>query len=599
MTSVTTPYPSPMRRRVVLLALLIVTAACTPGSDEPTSTTESLSGSTTRTVVDPSTSSSSTTEPPDGLGGELVIGQQESIASLNPFAPDFFGGRVAGNLVWATIYDIEPGSWSRVPDAVTVLPSRGDGIELNDDGTMTVRYEVRSGARWSDGLPITGEDLAFTAEAMRDLAVRGVGNVDPVMATVVATDAVDRLAFITFERPTLAFEDALWIILPSHALEGVDLVDGTDGTDWPSGGPFVVDSFDPFVSVRFVRNDFYGRSDEQGRGLPYLDAVTITQTTEEGFQANEPVSPAGAFVGRELDIAVLNLWPEDIDRARNAEGSVVELVPTPVIEHVTFQFGPGRETVTVTSGNDELDYRRAVAHAIDRNGLLDETGVPWFDDVPGLLRPVGPSAWDRYGFDPEEGGALVDGVFGDATGRLVPSSQLFTTGNGDYRIRIGDALESRFAAIGAGYEPVYQDSVLFFGETLSAGTFDLGMWAWISDGGYASTVRMIDLFDPTAGTDATDFGRWYADGGGDSVTTENGNTYSELAEQARTTVDPERFAVLVSELEELLADQVPIIPLFHRAAAFAWWPDVVTGIVPNGSTSSLTWNAEVWQRIGE
>ncbi len=588
-----------MRRLLPLIVLVVAAVACTPGSDESTTTTATIDDPATTSVVDTSTSSSSTTQAPDGVGGELVVGQQDSISSLNPFAPDFFGGRIAGNLVWATVYDIDPVSWQRVPDLVTVLPSRGDAIELGDDGTMTVRYEIRPDARWSDGLPITGDDLAFTAEAMRDLAEAGAGTVDPVMATVVSTDAVDRLAFITFAEPTLAFEDALWIILPKHALEGVDLVDGTDGSDWPSGGPFVVESFDPFESVRFVRNDFYGKVDEQGRRLPYLDAVTITETTEEGVDANEPVSPVGAFVARDLDVAVLNLRPEDIDRARDAAGSVVELVPTPVIEHLTFQFGAGRDAVNESSGNDELDFRRAVALSLDRDGLLDETAVPWFDDIPGILRPVGPSAWDRYPFDPAAGAALVETAFVEAAGGDLPVSQLYTTGNGDYRIRIGDALASRFDAIGVGYEPVYQDSVLFFGETLTSGTFDIGMWAWINDGGFASTVRMIDLFDPASGGDASDFGRWTEDGGGDTATTANGNTFSELAAEARSTIDPRRFAELVSELEGLLADELPIIPLFHRAAAFAWWPDVATGIVPNGSASGLTWNVESWQRVGE
>ena len=586
-----------MRRLLPLIVLVVAATSCTPGSGDSTSTTGRIDDSTTSTTLTgTSATSPSTTEAPDGYGGELVVGREASIATLNPFAPDSFGGRFAGNAIWATVYDIEPESWSRIPDLVTAMPSRGGGIEVNDDGTMTVRYEVRPGARWSDGLPITGEDVAFTAEAMRDMASRGVGNVDPVMATVLETDAVDRLAFITFAEPTLAFEDALWIVLPKHALEGIDLVDGTDGSDWPSGGPFVVESFEPFGTIRFERNEFYGKSDDEGRDLPYLDAVTIVQTTSDDAG---PVSPVPPLVAGDLDVAELNLRPEDIDRARSSDGVTVELVPTPVIEHLTFQFGEGLDEVNPASGNRELDYRRAIARAIDREALLEETSVPWFGDVPGMLQPVGASAWDRYEFDPAAAGDLIDGVYGDATGRTLPAAQVYTTGNGDYRIRIGDALESRFDAVGVGYEPVYQDSVLFFGETLTAGTFDIGMWAWISDGGYASTVRMMDWFDPSSGADASDFGNWTAAGGGDTATTENGNTFAELASEARSTVDPQRFANLVEEAEELLADQLPIIPLFHRAAAFAWWPDIAVGIVPNGSASDLTWNIEEWQRAGE
>jgi lactate dehydrogenase-like 2-hydroxyacid dehydrogenase len=54
-----------------------------------------------------------------------------------------------------------------------------------------------------------------------------------------------------------------------------------DGTGWPSGGPFVLDEFDPFNDLRFERNNSNWKSID-GRALPYLDAVTILATTEPG-----------------------------------------------------------------------------------------------------------------------------------------------------------------------------------------------------------------------------------------------------------------------------------------------------------------------------
>jgi peptide/nickel transport system substrate-binding protein len=254
-------YRRGMRRTLPLIvAIGIVIAACTP-SDDGGGTTGvgdqgGQEGASTTVAV-----STSSTLPPDGFGGELVVGVDTfDITTLNPFAPDAFGSRIVGNAIWATVYDIDPETWERVPDAVTALPSASRGIEVADDGAMTVRYEVRQGAAWSDGTPITGDDIAFTAEAMRDMALAGEGGVDPVMATVIATDSVEQVGYITFSDPTLAFEDALWIILPRQALEGVDLVDGTDGSDWPSGGPFVVDTFDPGPEVRLVRMPTGGRT---------------------------------------------------------------------------------------------------------------------------------------------------------------------------------------------------------------------------------------------------------------------------------------------------------------------------------------------------
>ena len=574
-----------MRRLVVFAVIALIGVACTPDDGVPTTSTPTVDAPTT-------TLATTTTTAPDGVGGSLTIATGGPIGSLNPFAPDAGLSRLAGNAVWATVYDIEPGTWDRIPDVVSGLPSDLGAIEINDDGSMTVRYEVRSGATWSDGVPITGDDVVFTAETMRDLAIAGVGGVDPIMATVVATDGVEDLAFITFAEPNLAFEDALWIILPSHVLDGTDIIT-SDGVRWPSGGPFVVGEVEEqngqIARVTFTRNETYGRSDDAGRSLPYLDVVTIVASVFSGGSQ----SASEAFTAREADVAKLEPDPAELERAGAAvdDGAIIAATPTPVVEQLTFQFSDARDAVNPTSANDQLAYRRAVAHAIDRPALLAETMVPWSPETPGLLVPLGESAWDRYPFDPALASSLVDWRADDSAFEEQVSAVLTTTGNGDYRIRIGDALDESFADVGIRYEPIYLDSVIFFGETLAQGSFDIGMWAWVNDGGYGNVIELADLFDPASTVDFADVGGWDA-----AAATER---YSEILGELRTTVDPERFEVLVAEAEALLASELPVIPLFHRSDHVGWWPDTAEGIVPNGSRSDVTWNIETWQRVGE
>ena len=582
-----------MRRLLMIsFALALAGAACTNTGDDTTSTTTVPDASSSSSITVATTTT--TTSPPDGFGGEVRLGVDLAISSLNPFAQDAFGERLAGNAVWAMVYDIDPETWQRIPDTVVSLPSQSGSIEVNEDGTMTVRYDVRVDARWSDGLSISGEDVAFTAEVMKDLAIAGERSVDPVMATVVSTDFVEQIAFITFSEPNLVFEDALWIILPSHALDGVDLVNGTDGSDWPSGGPFIVESFDRFNEVRFVRNDLYWKQDGSGRSLPYVDTLTIVESTEPGLQGNEPISPTSGFVAGELDVAVIPPWPEDLARVAAVadQGAVLETVASAVVEQITVQFAGDRDEVNPVSWNDSLDYRQAVAHAIDRDAILDETGVPWSEGIPGMLVPGADSAWAQYDYDPAAAGALIDELDSEAE-EGTPQARLSTTGNGDYRIRIGDALESRFAAIGVGYEPIYLDSVLFFGDTLATGAFDLGMWAWLSDGGYQSTLNLMDTFDPANDSAQADLGDWASTASSGAV------RFSEIVGEARSTIDADRFAELVAEAEQILAAELVVIPLFNRSTTAAWWTDAVAGIVVNGSQSTLTWNVEEWQRVGE
>ena len=586
-------------RRLLILAVGfgLVAGACTSSLDITTTAATSqpyattIPPTTTTTTVSMGTTTS--TEPPDGFGGEVTIGVDFPIETLNPFAPKAFSSRLVGNAVWAMVYDIDPVTWARVPDAVVNLPSQSDGIAVNDDGTMTVRYDVVQEAVWSDGEPITGHDVAFTAEALKDMAVDATAEVDEVMSMVIATESEGKTAFITFEEPTLAFEDALWIILPSHLLEGVDLVNGTDGSEWPSGGPFVVDEWEPFDSVRFVRNANYWKIDDTGRSLPYLDALTVLATTEPGLQGDEPASPVGAFLRREIDIAD-GLWDQvDIDRieATETDHAIVQRVPIPVLEQLTFNFSDARFDVNPDSVNAFIDYRRALASSIDRAQLLDETGVPWFPETPGMLIPRGISAWSKHEVGIAKVRELRDGA----------ASLVSFASPGDYRLWVGDALESAFMAVDVRYETDNQELSVFFGATIDEGAFDIGMWAWVSDGGFTNQLWLLNLLDPRSSPSEEGFrgggnyGRW-----GDGTSPHDNTTrFSELVDEAEATVDAARFNEIVLEAESILATELPMIPLFLKSVAAAVWVDAVTGVIPNGSASDFTWNIESWQRVGE
>ena len=579
-------------RRVLILAVgfVIVVAACTSSSGNMT-TTAGLQpqATTTMPVVTTTTvpmSTTTSTEPHDGFGGEVTIGVDFPAETLNPFAPNAFGVRMYGNLVWATVYDIDPDTWDRIPDVVEAMPSKSGEITVNDDGTMSVTYRVIDEATWSDGVPITGEDLVFTASAMADIAEAGPSAVDPIMADLVDATADGKTATLTFAVPSLAVEDAFWIILPKHALEGVDLVNGTDGTDWPAGGPFALEAFDGFNEMRFVRNEAYWKFDG-GEALPHLDAVTIVATTKPGSQGDEPTSPIPSFVAGTVDVAPIPPVPLYFDQIEGAvaEGAEFHYVPTPVIEHLTFNFSDDRLEANPESANEFIDFRRALAASIDRPQILDVTDVAWFFETPGMLIPVGESAWSVYESGIMQIPELPEGA----------ASILSTTGNADERPKIAEALESAFTAAGVSYDVDLQDSQAFFQATIVDRTYDVGMWAWVSDGSYASQLRMLEVFDPRSVPPDGNYGNWGSAGTANDATAR----FSEIVDEARATIDPREFFALIREAEAILATELPIIPLFSRGTGLAIWPDAVTGVAPNGSRSDFTWNIETWQSPGE
>lgn len=553
-----------------LLAVALLVAACTPDDGGATTSVEGTDRDTTTTVA----AATTTTAPPDGYGGTVRVGLQAEVPSvLNPLDPsaEGSGGIALGNAVWAMVYDIDPMTFEKVPDSVIGLPTQTAGaIEVNDDGSITVQYQVHPDARWSDGIPISGADLAFTAEAMRDEALAGNPVVPDVMASVSETDSLEKVAWITFAEPSLAFEDALRFILPSHAIGDAD--PAGDVTGWPSGGPFQADPNDP---LRFERNDFYWKTDAAGNRLPYIDALEFIPIGE----------PAEAISASAVDVSEIG---DPSFLVTSGTQLVVEAVPTPILEHLTFGFSEGRSVVNETSNNDVPDYRRAIAHSIDRVAILEASGVPWDPATPGVLIPVGASAWDRYPLNESLARQLL------STLEETPAAVLASTANASERPAIAAELTDAWDALDIDASEDLQDSVLFYQTALPDGVFDIGMWAWINDGSYGSVLGMLDYFSPTG--EPGSFSAWGVDG---PTANEASERFSEIADLARSVVDPAEFWDLIEEAEEILADQLPLIPLFHRTIHVVTASNRVDGVIPNGTSSQNTWNVEIWQVPGE
>ncbi len=62
-------------------------------------------------------------------------------------------------------------------------------------------------------------------------------------------------------------------------------------------------------------------------------------------------------------------------------------------------------------------------------------------------------------------------------------------------------------------------------------------------------------------------------------------------------MDEDELVAVINEAEQLLADQVVIIPLYARLDPGAVWADEVAGYKHNPSGSGDTWNIELWYRV--
>jgi len=588
----------PARAAALLLAVAVVAAACTsgespaPATSSTTVASEATEGPTTTTLEQDTTTTSGDLKP---VGGDVVLGQAKEPPTLNPFAP---GGQSAivtfiGNAYWAGVQTIDGTTLELVPDVVIELPTTANrGLVVNDDGTMTVRYDIHPDAVWEDGTPISGDDFEFTYDTIMDP--------DLPIAKLVYEDIIPssvRAGAKTFEytmtAPTVQVEFLFGVILPKHSVEGSDFISDWNDTMWVSGGPFVLSEWSPGEQLTVVRNENYWKKDpETGQQLPLLDGVTF-----RFIPGAEDL--AAAFARREVD-AINPLSDLEIIgdlEALEPEGAVVDLRGGPLWEHLNFQFGPGRLDRNETSCNENLNMRRAVAHAVDKQAIVDlllDGRVEPLDSYVDLYSPTSSNdAWAQYRFDPGLAAELYRAAVEEAG---VECSVVFTAvTNEQVRVELAELLAAMFADADIPYRQELEAIEPFWGVTVPTGTWDSGEWAWIGSPGLAGLIGLHDVWDPEAppplGQNVYEWGTPDS-----SLIDEATARYAEIRDAMNATVDEDELAALVAEAEALLADNVVFIPLYARLNPSAVWADEIAGYVHNPSQAQDTWNLEEWYR---
>ncbi|GHD08913.1 ABC transporter substrate-binding protein [Tianweitania populi] len=208
-------------------------------------------------------------------GGRVVYAWQGSFDSLNPFIVQGDGARGLfdtdfGNNVFESLM-----LRSR-DEAFTMYPLIAESVETDDNRTF-VTFTLNPNAKFSDGQPVTVDDVIFSLELFRDKArpiyQRWVGVIDRMERVgerglkLVFNDKADR------ESPLLL---AGIPILPKHAVDR-ETFDRTSLKPMIGSGPYIIDNVRPGEQVTLKRNPEYWAKDlPTKRGFDNYDEIRIT-----------------------------------------------------------------------------------------------------------------------------------------------------------------------------------------------------------------------------------------------------------------------------------------------------------------------------------
>jgi peptide/nickel transport system substrate-binding protein len=251
-------------------------------------------------------------EPDAPKGGRIVLGETGGFDSLNPYilkgrAPWGVQAHVFETLMGRN-WDEPFGLYGLLAESITVGPDR-DWVE----------FMLRPEARFSDGSPVTIDDVIWSMETLAEKGVPRYRNAWAKVASVEQTG--ERSVRFGFEGADseLPLIIGLRPILKKADWEGVDFA--ASSLRVPTGsGPYTVGAFEPDRFVEFERNpDYWGRDLPFNRGQHNFDVVRYEYFVDanvlfEAFKAGE------LSVYRELDPGK---WARDYDFPAAASGDVV------------------------------------------------------------------------------------------------------------------------------------------------------------------------------------------------------------------------------------------------------------------------------------
>ncbi|RVV96934.1 peptide ABC transporter substrate-binding protein [Mesobaculum littorinae] len=544
-----------------------------------------------------------------GRDGQLNIIYWQAPSIMNPYLTGGTKDYEAASLVLEPLGRFDP-EGNLVPYLAEEIPTVENGGVSEDLTSIT--WKIKDDVEWSDGTPVTSEDVRFTweyctaegggcAQAAKFDGIEDVEIVDEKTATVHfdTPKPYPYAAFMGGQSPILQaaqFADCL----------GPRAPECTEANFNPIGtGPFVVTDFRPNDVIQLEANDNF-RDPEK----PAFQTVTL-KGGGDAAAAGRAVMETGEF-----DYAWnLQLAPEVLDQmAAGGQGEPISAFGT-LVERIEMNLTnpdpslPPETRATRAEPHpflSEQPVRQALSMAIDRQILTEigygVAGRPTCNLVPAPANYAADNT-DCLTQDIEGAKAMLEEAgWTDTNGNGtrdkdgVELTMLFQSSTNAVRQDFQALIKDWWRQIGVDAELRNVDSSVFFGgDPGSPDTFqkfyaDAEMYANNFDGtdpqAYLSMYRCDN--EPRPET------QWQ----GENINRFCDEEYDALLDELSQTADLEERGRIAKELNTILtADTYTIVPLVDRGRVSARAMDL--GGVELNTWDSELWNAADWYRIAE
>ena len=416
--------------------------------------------------------------------------------------------------------------------------------KISDDG-LIYTFTLRDGLKFSDGTDVTAEDVKFSIERHLE-----VGGSLPIEADVKSVEAVDeKTVEITLGTAYTPFLSELANF--SNGIIPKDFGGKTEEEFFknPVGtGPFAVSEWDPSGDLTFVKNEYYWQE-----GKPYIDELVYKVVDDDNQALNQLL--AGEIDGIE-DLSLSN--------ASNVDGNADTKTATSFSYNVEELF-----LNTLDEHFSDEHVRRALAMAIDRESLTKALTFGYAEIantvLPRALLYQTNDTVNALSYDIDAAKEeLAQSAYPDGFDTTIS----IASGN-NTRLQEAQIIQAAGAQIGINIEINAQEISTFRSDFRDL-NFSMMINSATADYPDANSIFAFQV-DPDGWSKCY----W---------TSYNNETAADLMRKGQVTPDGDERAAVYEELQQILADEVPYIPLYNSENVVGL-RDNVEGftVLPNGS----------------
>lgn len=455
----------------------------------------------------------------------------------------------------------------RLDENEKAIPGVAESVDESADG-LVYTFHLREDAKWSDGQGVTAKDFeyswvrALTKETAAEYAYQlfyikngqkfneGKATRDELGIKVIDDYTLE----VTLESPTAYFKELTAFTTYMPLREDIVSADpegwALDPATYVSNGPFKLVQWDIKDQLVFEKNEEYWNAKEIKLPGVVFKLVTDQNTAYASLKAGD------------FDM-VDTVPPSEI--ASGQEEGLVTIYPNLATYMLVLNVGK-QSTLPedVKKVLNDPKVRRALSISIDRKAIVENVTksgqVPAYSYVPkGILNEEGKDFADKEYYDAnqanvEEAKKLLAEA-GYPNGEGLPTLEFMYNTEGDHKL-VAQAIQQDWAKIGVNVELVNQEWKVFL-NTRQEGQYEIARHGWSGD--YVDPMTFLDL--------------WVTGGGNNDAGYSNAE-YDALVNQAKAEGDEAKRWELMRQAEDILMEDMPIIPLYYYTKVKAAKPEV-------------------------